>query len=141
MLEGWSRPQAFMRVVFPLLRNGIVATAVLCFIFAWNEFLFAFMLGGQDVQTLPVAMPKLVTAQGVRWGEMAVVGMVALVPVLVAVFAAAAPHRARADARRRQRVREASITHHHLVAGPDTVRWGCWNRRSRRCCACGPAIR
>jgi multiple sugar transport system permease protein len=85
MLEGWSRPQAFMRVVFPLLRNGVVATAVLCFIFAWNEFLFAFMLGGRDVQTLPVAIPKLVTAQGVRWGEMAVVGMVALVPVLVAV--------------------------------------------------------
>jgi multiple sugar transport system permease protein len=85
MLEGWSRPKAFMRVVFPLLRNGVVATAVLCFIFAWNEFLFAFMLGGRDVQTLPVAIPKLVTAQGVRWGEMAVVGMVALVPVLVAV--------------------------------------------------------
>jgi len=85
MLEGWSRPRVFARVVLPLLRNGIVATAVLCFIFAWNEFLFAFMLGGRDVQTLPVAIPKLVTAQGVRWGEMAVVGMVALVPVLIAV--------------------------------------------------------
>ena len=85
MLEGWSRPRVFARVVLPLLRNGIVATGVLCFIFAWNEFLFAFMLGGRDVQTLPVAIPKLVTAQGVRWGEMAVVGMVALVPVLIAV--------------------------------------------------------
>lgn len=85
-LEGWSRPQVFLRVVLPLLRNGIVATAVLCFIFAWNEFLFAFMLGGKSVTTLPVAIPTLITTQGVRWGEMAVVGMVALAPVLIAVF-------------------------------------------------------
>lgn len=85
-LEGWSRLQIFRRVVFPLLRNGIVATAVLCFIFAWNEFLFAFMLGGKVVQTLPVSIPKLITSQGVRWGEMAVVGMTALLPVLAVVF-------------------------------------------------------
>jgi len=86
MVEGWSRFQVFVRVVLPLLRSGIVSTATLCFIFAWNEFLFAFMLGGQDVKTLPVAIPLLITAQGVRWGEMAVVGMAALLPVLVAVF-------------------------------------------------------
>jgi multiple sugar transport system permease protein len=85
-LEGWSRWQIFRRVVFPLLRNGIVATSVLCFIFAWNEFLFAFMLTGSSIKTLPVAIPTLITAQGVRWGEMAVVGMVALVPVLLVVF-------------------------------------------------------
>ena len=86
MLEGWSRLAVFRRVVFPLLRNGIIATAVLCFIFAWNEFLFAFMLGGKAVHTLPVAIPTLITTQGVRWGEMAVVGMVALTPVMLAVF-------------------------------------------------------
>lgn len=85
-LEGWSRPQVFLRLVLPLLRNGVVATAVLCFIFAWNEFLFAFMLGGKAVQTLPVSIPKLITSQGVRWGEMAVVGVAALAPVLTVVF-------------------------------------------------------
>jgi multiple sugar transport system permease protein len=85
-LEGWSRIQVFRRVIFPLLRNGIVATGVLCFIFAWNEFLFAFMLGGEATETLPVSIPKLITSQGVRWGEMAVVGITALVPVLTAVF-------------------------------------------------------
>jgi multiple sugar transport system permease protein len=85
-LEGWSRVQVFRRIVFPLLRSGIVATAVLCFLFTWNEFLFAFMLGGKAVQTLPVSIPKLITSQGVRWGEMAVVGMTALLPVLAVVF-------------------------------------------------------
>lgn len=86
MVEGWSRFQVFLRVVLPLLRSGIVSTATLCFIFAWNEFLFAFMLGGQQVKTLPVAIPLLITAQGVRWGELAIVGLVALLPVLLAVF-------------------------------------------------------
>lgn len=85
ILEGWSKAQVFRRIVFPLLRNGIVATSVLCFIFAWNEFLFAFMLGGDSVQPLPVAIPKLITAQGVRWGEVAVVGVVSLIPVLAVV--------------------------------------------------------
>ncbi len=86
MVEGYSRFQVFLRVVLPLLKSGMVSTGMLCFIFAWNEFLFAFMLGGNNVKTLPVAIPLLITAQGVRWGEMAVVGMVALVPVLIAVF-------------------------------------------------------
>src|SRR5918995_1044300 len=60
MVEGYPRWQVLRRIVLPLLRPGIVATAVLCFIFAWNEFLFAFMLGGKTVKTLPVAIPILI---------------------------------------------------------------------------------
>jgi multiple sugar transport system permease protein len=86
MVEGYSRFQVLVRVVLPLLRSGIVATSMLCFIFAWNEFLFSFMLGGKLVKTLPVAIPLLITAQGVRWGELALVGIAAMVPVLVVVF-------------------------------------------------------
>lgn len=86
MVEGYSRFTIFLRVVLPLLRSGIVSTGMLCFIFAWNEFLFAFMLGGEQVRTLPTAFPLLITTQGVRWGEMAIVGMISLVPVLIAVF-------------------------------------------------------
>lgn len=86
MVEGYSRFQVFLRVALPLLRSGVVSTAMLCFIFAWNEFLFAFMLGGRTVTTLPVSIPTLISTTGVRWGEMAIIGFVALVPVLVAVF-------------------------------------------------------
>jgi multiple sugar transport system permease protein len=86
MVEGYPRWQVLRRIVLPLLRPGIVATAVLCFIFAWNEFLFAFMLGGKTVKTLPVAIPTLITTQGVKWGEMAIVGIVALAPILIVVF-------------------------------------------------------
>lgn len=84
--DGYPRAHVLLRVVLPLLRPGIIATAVLCFIFAWNEFLYAFLLGGKTMETLPVAVPKLITAQGVKWGELSVVGIVALLPVLLAVF-------------------------------------------------------
>jgi multiple sugar transport system permease protein len=84
--DGYPRGQVLVRVVLPLLRPGIIATAVLCFIFAWNEFLYAFLLGGKTIETLPVAVPKLITAQGVKWGELSIVGIVALLPVLVVVL-------------------------------------------------------
>jgi multiple sugar transport system permease protein len=86
ILEGHNRFAVFLRVVLPLLRSSIVATGMLCFIFAWNEFMFAFMLGGQEVKTLPVAVPELITTQGVRWGPLAIVGTLSLVPVMLAVF-------------------------------------------------------
>jgi multiple sugar transport system permease protein len=84
--DGYPRSHVLVHVVLPLLRPGIIATAVLCFIFAWNEFLYAFLLGGNTVHTLPVAVPTLITSQGVKWGELSVVGIVALLPVLVVVF-------------------------------------------------------
>jgi multiple sugar transport system permease protein len=84
--EGYNRLQAFTKILLPLLRPGITATAVLCFIFAWNEFMYAFLLGGKTVKTLPVAIPSLITTQGVRWGEMSGVGMLGTIPVLIVVF-------------------------------------------------------
>ena len=86
MADGYSRGYVLYKIVLPLLRPGIVATSVLCFIFAWNEFLYAFLLGGRAVKTLPVAIPTLITGQGVLWGELAVVGVIAIVPVFIVVF-------------------------------------------------------
>jgi multiple sugar transport system permease protein len=83
--EGYSRWQVFVRVALPLLRPGIIATSVLCLIFAWNEFLYAFILGGRDVRTLPVAIPGLITTRGVEWGALAALGLIAVVPVFVVV--------------------------------------------------------
>lgn len=85
-VEGYSRTAAFVKVLLPLLRPGITSTAVLCFIFAWNEFMYAFLLGGENVKTLPVGIPSLITTQGVRWGEMAIIGLVGTLPVMIVVF-------------------------------------------------------
>jgi multiple sugar transport system permease protein len=87
MVEGYPRLQVLLKITVPLLRPGIISTSVLTFIFAWNEFLYAFMLGGRTVKTLPVAIPTLITAQGVKWGELSIVGTFALLPVLIVVFA------------------------------------------------------
>ena len=86
MADGYPRWRVLVKIVLPLLRPGIIATVVLCLIFIWNEFLFAFMLGGKTVKTLPVAIPTLITTQGVKWGELSIVGIVALLPILVVVF-------------------------------------------------------
>ncbi len=86
MVEGYPRWQVLLKVTVPILRPGIISTAVLSFIFAWNEFLYAFMLGGRAVKTLPVAISTLITAQGVKWGELSIVGTFALLPVLIVVF-------------------------------------------------------
>jgi multiple sugar transport system permease protein len=87
MVEGYHNWQVLLKITVPILRPGIISTSVLSFIFAWNEFLYAFMLGGRTVKTLPVAIPTLITAQGVKWGELSIVGTFALLPILVVVFA------------------------------------------------------
>ncbi|MGH6915231.1 MAG: carbohydrate ABC transporter permease, partial [Geminicoccales bacterium] len=55
-MDGLSTLETFRAVVLPLVRPGIVITAIFAFIFSWNEFLFALVLTNQRAQTLPVAM-------------------------------------------------------------------------------------
>ena len=85
-VDGYGPTYAFVRIVVPLAVPGIVATGVLAFIFAWNEFAYALLLGGKNAETLPVAISRFVTPRGVEWGSLAAVGTVALVPVTVMVF-------------------------------------------------------
>ena len=56
--RGPRAPQAFLRIVLPLSTPGMVATAILCFIFSWNNFQLALVLGGFDVSTAPVSVFK-----------------------------------------------------------------------------------
>jgi multiple sugar transport system permease protein len=86
-VDGYGPTYAFVRIVLPLAVPGIIATGVLTFIFAWNEFAFALLLGGRDAETLPVAISRFVTPRGVEWGSLAAVATVALVPVFLIVFA------------------------------------------------------
>lgn len=83
MLDGHSRAGAFARVVLPLAAPGIAATAVLCFILSWNEFLYAFILAAFESRTLTVGIPGLVTPHGTLWGQVAAVAVVATVPILI----------------------------------------------------------
>jgi multiple sugar transport system permease protein len=82
-LDGHTRAGAFARVVLPLAAPGIAATAVLCFILSWNEFLYAFILASFDSRTLTVGIPGLVTPHGTLWGQVAAVAIVATLPIIL----------------------------------------------------------
>ena len=85
-VDGASRLQAFVRVVFPITLPGIAATVIFCVIQSWNEFALAFFLTSFNSRTLPTTVTFFLTVLGVVWGEMAAVGIVATVPILVFAF-------------------------------------------------------
>lgn len=86
LTEGATEWQVFRRIVLPLARPGITVTAVLSFLFSWNEFLFALIIGGAGGQTLPAGFPGLVTPLGTYWGQLAAVSVVVSLPVLALVW-------------------------------------------------------
>jgi multiple sugar transport system permease protein len=87
VMDGCSYIGAFFRVVLPLTLGGLGATAIFCIINSWNEFLFALILTGRHTATLPVAIPQLLTPYGTFWGQIAAVGTVTTIPVLLFAFA------------------------------------------------------
>lgn len=83
LMDGHSRFGMFARVLVPLAAPGLAATAVLCFILSWNEFLYAFVLVAFEGRTLTVGIPGLVTPHGTLWGQVAAVAIVATLPIIV----------------------------------------------------------
>ena len=82
MIDGAGRFQCFSRVVLPLVKGGLAATAVLCFIFSWTEFLLSLQLT-TSIRTLPVKISTFVTSTGTEWGFITALGSAALVPQYV----------------------------------------------------------
>lgn len=85
--SGASRWQTFWLVSLPLIKSGLVVTAVLCLVFSWNDFAFATVIAGPDTQTLPIAASQLVTSTGIDWGRMTAIGTVVVIPMFVAGLA------------------------------------------------------
>ncbi|GAA1656318.1 carbohydrate ABC transporter permease [Fodinicola feengrottensis] len=86
-VDGASRPRILLSVVLPLLRPGIIATAMFAFISAWNEFFFALVLLKSDTLTLPLVLARFVGAEGkVSLGPLAAASVFATLPSL-AIFA------------------------------------------------------
>src|SRR5256885_16482243 len=69
MVDGASRVGAFMRIVFPLVAPGLVATAIFGFIQAWNEYIIAYvLLSSSSKQTLTIWLAAFTTQHGTDWG-------------------------------------------------------------------------
>ncbi|WP_051114789.1 carbohydrate ABC transporter permease [Actinokineospora enzanensis] len=84
-LDGASRFRFLWRVLFPLVAPGLVATSVLSFIHAWNDFLFAktFIISAAENQTLPLALQVFVRPDQNDWGAIMAGATLMTIPVLV----------------------------------------------------------
>lgn len=87
LLDGYSRPQAFLKVALPLVKPGLAASGLLAFIFAWNSFVFPFILTGSNAQTVTVGSLSFLGGATPRYNLTAAAALIALVPpLLLALF-------------------------------------------------------
>ncbi|WP_026432816.1 carbohydrate ABC transporter permease [Paracidovorax oryzae] len=81
-IDGCGVWQAFWRITLPLAAPGVAATAVLCFIFAWNDFFYALILTRTQAVTAPVAIVNLLQYEGWEWSKIAAGGTLVMLPVV-----------------------------------------------------------
>lgn len=88
LLDRAGRLRTLWYVILPQVRGGIAVTTVFVFLNAWNEFLFAVVLGGNKVRPVTVAMFNFISVEQTQWARLAAGAMVAMAPViLVGLFA------------------------------------------------------
>jgi multiple sugar transport system permease protein len=85
MIDGATRWQVFWKVVLPMVKGGVAASAVLCFVFAWTEFLISLMLT-TDIRTVPVKIQTFVTSTGNEWGFISALGMAGVIPGFIFIL-------------------------------------------------------
>lgn len=83
MVDGYTRFQAFRKIVLPQAATGIAATSVFVFIFVWNEYAFAFLLSREVAQTVPAWLPYQSGVLGYDWGAAAAGSFVFLLPPMI----------------------------------------------------------
>ena len=85
MIDGATRIQTFRKIVLPMVKGGVAASAVLCFIFSWTEFLLSLFLT-TDIRTVPVKIQTFVTSTGNEWGFIAALGTAAAIPSFIFIL-------------------------------------------------------
>jgi multiple sugar transport system permease protein len=87
LVDGYTRMQAFFKIVVPQAVSGIAATTVFCLIFAWNEYAFALMLTSQRARTAPPSIATMIGRGGYEWSAIAAGSLGFLIPVVIVTFA------------------------------------------------------
>jgi len=85
-IDGCSRWQSFIRIVLPLVRNGIATSAIISFIFSWNQFLFSLILSGPKTKTMPVAVYNFISYGKIDWAGIGAAATLIVLPVSVFAF-------------------------------------------------------
>lgn len=83
LIDGYTRFQAFYKVVLPQAATGIASTAIFCLIFAWNEYAFAVLLTTANAQTAPPFIPTIIGIGGLDWPAIAAGVTIFLIPVMI----------------------------------------------------------
>ena len=84
VMDGASQFYVFWRLIMPLTIGGIAATAVLCFIFSWTEFIFVLILTQTNIKTITVTSITM----GSNWSDIATIGTIAIIPTFIIIFLA-----------------------------------------------------
>ena len=84
-VDGANTWQVLTKVVLPLARPGLAVTAILTWVFAWNEYLFAATLTSVHARTITTGLAEFVTVTGTNWGQMAATATLTLLPALLLV--------------------------------------------------------
>jgi multiple sugar transport system permease protein len=82
-IDGCSTPYMVWKIIVPLIAPGLAATAILMFIFSWNEFAVALNMTAKQTATVPVAIAKFAQGYEIKYGEMAATAALALIPALL----------------------------------------------------------
>ena len=86
MIDGCSSLQSFIIIVLPLVRNGIATSAIMSFIFSWNQFLFSLILSGPKTKTVPVAVYNFISYGKIDWAGIGAAATLIVLPVSVFAF-------------------------------------------------------
>jgi multiple sugar transport system permease protein len=82
-VDGASMWQGFVNIMLPISGPGVAATAILCFLYSWNDFFFALILTRNQAMTAPVAVVNFMNYEGWEWGKIAAGGAMVMLPVLI----------------------------------------------------------
>jgi multiple sugar transport system permease protein len=83
LIDGYTEWGAFRHVILPIVKPGIASTALLSFVFSWNEMLFSLILGGSAAKTLPASFSGLITPHGTFWGQLCAAAGVVTLPIII----------------------------------------------------------
>ena len=84
-MDGAGFLRVLWKVIMPIARPGLAASAVVTFILIWNEFLFILVLAGNRIVTIPMTIATFQTDKQILWGSIAAASMISLVPILLVV--------------------------------------------------------
>jgi multiple sugar transport system permease protein len=83
MTDGYPWWQVFLKVMLPLVKPGLAASSLLAFVFAWNNFIFALVLGGSDVQTVTVSALSFLASEQAYYNRMAAACVISSIPQII----------------------------------------------------------